>query len=580
VPQVLLGAALGLALLTHLSAFWHPFVDADIVQVVSNPYVQAWRYLPRYFTSATWTLRCTGGNYYRPVFLLWLRLNHVLFGLTPAGWHAAALLLHLLATTLVYLLVATEFKDRLPPGEAKTGPAGDPRIAAGLAAMIFAVHPVAVEGVVWISGASEPLMASLFLTSMLCYFRSRKTDGTLWKGISVLLFLAAAGANETALVLPLLVLLYEWQRPAAASLGGRWRAAWTGGMPYLIATLVYLVARLAALHGLAPVRAAVTLGTALASWPEMLQFYVLKLLLPMPLGFFYDLEFVVRLHWWNFLMHLIVLLAVGTGLVIWARRVRGVAMACAWMFLPLLPAMAGAVRFGNGDLVHDRYLYLPLAGFAALGAIALQSAPAPRLTWLRLPLGQAVILALLVAVYGVLSLFQTETWSSNRRLYGHAFRIAQNNPALNVAVGQELAETHHVQAAQEFYQRALAADANFPPAYFWMGFSSLELGKPEEAEKWLSRETSLVPDACGCFFLGVVQEIHGKSSRAETSFRRALALPGAPNSAHFQLGAILEHEGRLAEARDQYQAGLAVDFDAGAKNELEKLNGQLGAPVK
>jgi len=137
------------------------FVYDDESQIVHDSFVQQWHFVPAYFTSHVWQwiYPHVGGNYYRPVFLLWLLLNFKVFGLHPAGWHLAVLALHLVATWQVYRL-ALRLTGSQP--------------AAAIAALLFGLHPVHIEAVAWISGVTEPLAAVFILGSLLSWMRYRE----------------------------------------------------------------------------------------------------------------------------------------------------------------------------------------------------------------------------------------------------------------------------------------------------------------------------------------------------------------------------------------------------------------------
>ena len=85
----------------YLYTFQFGFVYDDLGQIVSNPLVQSWRYLPNYFRGNVWMQQSTLGNYYRPIFLTWLLVNHTIFGLHPFFWHLTTVAAHMGATALV-----------------------------------------------------------------------------------------------------------------------------------------------------------------------------------------------------------------------------------------------------------------------------------------------------------------------------------------------------------------------------------------------------------------------------------------------------------------------------------------------
>src|SRR4051794_14317097 len=106
------------------------FVYDDNFQIVDNTWLTSARYIPRFFTSHVWAFAGISGVYWRPLFLLWFFLQRSIFGVAPAGWHAATVLMHGCATLLVYALARRLMADRG---------------AALMAALIFGLHPALLE---------------------------------------------------------------------------------------------------------------------------------------------------------------------------------------------------------------------------------------------------------------------------------------------------------------------------------------------------------------------------------------------------------------------------------------------------
>src|SRR5690349_16405814 len=102
------------------------FVYDDVFQIVDNGWLTSARYIPRYFTSHVWAFAGISGVYWRPLFLLWLFVQRAFFGLNPAGWHAATIVMHGAATVLVFVLAKRLTGDRA---------------TATMAALIFGIHP-------------------------------------------------------------------------------------------------------------------------------------------------------------------------------------------------------------------------------------------------------------------------------------------------------------------------------------------------------------------------------------------------------------------------------------------------------
>src|ERR1019366_10178289 len=127
------------------------------------------------------------GTFYRPIFLLWFRLQYLVFGLNPWGWHLCTVLCHVGVTLLAYFTAARLLKDRL---------------GALIAALIFGLHPTHAEGVAWVSGVTEPLFAIFLFASYLCYLKKRTEPARarIYLAASLALYALASLSKETAVV--------------------------------------------------------------------------------------------------------------------------------------------------------------------------------------------------------------------------------------------------------------------------------------------------------------------------------------------------------------------------------------------
>src|SRR3569832_1408610 len=146
------------AFIVYAGTLAFKFVYDDRLQVADNRRLTSWSYVPGYFAHHVWYLIDPhfAPNYYRPIFLLWLKVNYSFFGTSPAGWHLSSVALHVLATVQVYWLGRRLLKNQA---------------ASAIAALLFAVHPVHVESVAWVSGVTDPLMCVSLLASVLAFLR-------------------------------------------------------------------------------------------------------------------------------------------------------------------------------------------------------------------------------------------------------------------------------------------------------------------------------------------------------------------------------------------------------------------------
>ena len=140
-------AVAAVSFLTYTASLRFGFVYDDRVQILNNPWLESWRFVPRYFTenAAAFTGH-PGGAFWRPLFLLWFFVNRAIFGLQPWGWHLTTVALHSLAAVLVYVLAQRLLRDSF---------------LAGFAAMLFGVYPGTVETAAWVAGCTDSLLLSV-----------------------------------------------------------------------------------------------------------------------------------------------------------------------------------------------------------------------------------------------------------------------------------------------------------------------------------------------------------------------------------------------------------------------------------
>lgn len=394
--------ALVLALIAaavYLNAVRGEFVYDDTKQILRNQLIQEDRHFWKALTSDVWAFKGTReeawSNYWRPTFVLWLIINHRLFGVgSPVGWHVTNLLLHASVCVLAYALLR-----RLRAGAA----------AAAAIVLLFAVHPAHVESVAWISGSPDLLMSAPLLGALLCVLwvlensrkhpnpaadrsasRSSATDRSaqaatpIMLSVAVLLHGIALMAKEVAVLFPLIVFAAvhaksgESDRDAGAHASHAMgvRRALLYALPFALTAAAFLLLRMRILemvelkppwHG-GPVRILLTA-------PLLLAFYLRQCVFPLWIGPSYPLRAVAAddMSPANFWLPLLVVAAAFAALVLLARRDPLRRIGLVLFVLPLAPAM-NINAFTPEQLVHDRYLYLPLLGFLMVVIPALTAA--------------------------------------------------------------------------------------------------------------------------------------------------------------------------------------------------------------
>ena len=565
------GALLPAAILTatffaYVATLALGFVFDDHVLIVTNDSIRSWRYFPSYFASHIWSFPYPHllANYYRPLFLTWLRLNDALFGLHAWGWHLTSVLAHLAVTYLVYRL---SFKLT-----------GDGWVA-GAAGLLFGLHPVHVEAVADITSIQEPLSTLFILGAMLTFCRSRESGPRLrWLAASLALTAAALLSKESGLILPILISAYVWIYAGAsnrevAPAGGLTRllgcllSALGAGIPFWVVILAYLPLRIWALKGFAHVITPLSLSQEVFTIPSVLLFYLRLLVWPSGLSCYYDTPYISRPSWQGFVLPAALLTAVAAALAFWYGRTRrsapekakAIAFACLWMVLTLLPVLNFRYLL-EGEIAHDRYVYLPSVGFVLVVAVALRQVMdlAPRS--FRRPAWALLVALVFSAVVGTATARQSLFWSDDLILNYRAHEIAPHNVLATTSLAAAVAQHGMEGAAMALCQQALAINPNLWRANVDLAYLYYAGGNFPEAARYFGRACAIDPtDGNQFLFLGMSLLRLGQLSEAENAARTALLVRPHGKGYHLGLGMVLKQEGKLAEAKQEIGAELAAD---------------------
>ncbi|HKQ61615.1 MAG TPA: tetratricopeptide repeat protein [Candidatus Polarisedimenticolaceae bacterium] len=520
----------GLVLLSLGVSLAGGFVWDDAPLIVDNPEVHDPRELVHLVSSSFWE---TGDRhdrfrlFFRPLVSASYVLDWALWGPRPFGFHATNLLLHFACCWLVYRVARGEVREER---------------AALLAASLFAVHPVHVESVAWISGRTDLIAAALFLWAFLAW-----RSGS--RGLTAVLYGAALFAKEVAVTLPALVVLESW----LGSGRGRTRAAVRALWPFAVALAVYAIVRLRVLGGggqaLYVLRPEAYAATALF----VLARYATLLILPIGLDAHYPYPPLRDLAATLAVAGTAMLLVVGyAAWVLYRWAPRGLFW-LAWIFVTLLPVLAFG-RFGD-VIMADRFLYLPSVGVCIGAALFVEALAASRSArWLRRAVA-AVLVALTVA-----SVARARVWRTNELLFSDMLRTSPGSALVHYNLGMDLLRRGEFEQAIEQNQRAVELNPDYALAHNNLGVALERVGRPGEALEYYERALRLAPDMVEARLnTGHLLVLRGRHGEGLALLRELARLHPRNPRTLFALGHALYLAGRHAEALAYLERTRAVD---------------------
>lgn len=528
------------------------FIDLDDdVYVTDNPWIQQGLNLQ----SISWAMTSLREGVWNPMTWISFMLDYQLFGLNPAGYHLTNLVLHL-GSVLLLLGVLYRMTERFWPSL--------------LVAALFALHPLNVESVAWVTERKNVLSTLFWMLSLWAYLEYlRKPVWQHYVGIMGFLILGLM-SKQMLVTLPCALLLLDyWPLRRLGDNGKEFRVR----LPHLVLEKVPLFAAvlgaglltLIAAHtdDALPSLERLSLGVRLANAPLSYALYLKKMVWPMDLAVFYP-------HPGSTLSPLAVALAIlvlaGISLgVWWGRKSRYLVVGWLWYLGTLVPA-AGLIQVG-GQSMADRHTYIPAIGiFIMLIWGVAESAQAMRLrtAWLA-----TASLGLIISMM-VLTRQQLGHWKDSITLFEHTVAVTEGNYLVHNNLGTALLERGNVDAAIENFSRVLEIRPHSDRGLYNMALALRAQGKIEESAHYLARALQSNPSMAEAYNnLGIILIAQKRLEDAITLFKEALEIAPRMEQAHNNLGTALISQGRVDEALVHFLKAVELNpYKAKAYNNL------------
>src|SRR5947208_3390586 len=526
---------------------------------------------PRYrglgWAHLRWMFTAFHLGHYIPLTWVTFGMDHLLWGMKPVGYHLTSLLLHAANAVLFFSLVRRILTLARPSAAERDHALV---VSAGFAALVFAIHPLRVESVAWVTERRDVLSGLFYLLTILEYLRACEPEkrGRWWYWLSVVTFVCALLSKSMVVNLPVVLLILDvyplrrlggaigwWSEPA--------RRVYVEKIPFVLlaaaASVIAFMAQFSAQTAASLAQLSVLGRLAVSAYG--LSFYLGKLVVPVNLSPLYELPPTVNPGALPFILSSGLVLAITALVLVLRRRVPGLLATWLAYIVVLLPVL-GIFQIGL-QIAADRYTYLAGLGWAILAGAGLLSCwrtSRGSKTGTPAALLVAGVAICVVVGLGVLTWNKVQVWRDSEKLWSHAAGIDPDSPVAQNHFGYELDRRGKLAEAIDHYRQALRIKPDYALAHTNWGAALGRQGKPAEAIDHYRQALRIKPgDALAHTHWGVELAKQGKLAEAIEHFQEALRIKPEDALAHTNLGLALTLQGKLAEPFEHLQRAAKVN---------------------
>jgi tetratricopeptide (TPR) repeat protein len=498
--------------LVYARSLAYPFTNFDDFDyVVDNRHVNTG------FTLANlrWALTATYAANWHPLTWISHQIDVSLFGVDAGKLRIGSIALHC-ASSILLLLFLLQTTAR--------------RWASIAATALFALHPLRVESIVWVSERKDTLSTFLFLATLLAYVQYTRTRSVARYLLVLVLFALGLAAKPMLVTLPFVLLLIDYWPLNRA----RTPRLLIEKLPLFAMVIPSAIITMHAQRvAMRPIPLAIRLANSVVSYAT----YVAKMVWPSSLAVMYPYRPTVTIY--AITGSVVLLVAITFVVFRFAKRAPYAIVGWLWFLGTLVPVI-GFVQVG-AQAMADRYTYIPSIGFTIA------------IVWLvadllrnRAAMEIGIATAIVVVILATTTFVQAGTWRDTLVLFEHAVTVTPQNPQAINALGREYLFRNEYDSAQAEFNRAIAVDPQYADAYDALGSTLSELG-----------------DAAG----------------AERNFRKAIEID--PQPVYYRdLGQLLATTGRVDESLATYQKSIAIKSDPEALAEIAAIKGDAPNAIR
>lgn len=523
-----------------LAVFWQanqfPFVNYDDpLYITKNFHIQKAISLEGF----KWAFSTRYADLWNPLVWLSFMLDYNLFGLNAGGYHVTNLILHILNTLLLFWLL-----NRMTGSVWKST----------FVAAFFALHPLHVESVAWVSERKDVLSAFFWMLT-LCIYVYYTEKLTLKRYVLVLFSFALALLSKPMVItLPfIMVLLDYWPLKRFESQKDNlllWQVK--EKLPLVVLSIVIVIITINNPNHDAPHKI-LPLDIRMANAPVAFVTYIIKTFWPHNLAIFYP--YPTHMPLWKIFGSSLLIILITTCVIFVMKHLPYFYVGWFWYAISIAPVM-GFIQISAYSMA-DHYHYLPSIGIAIMLAWGIPLLFKNKMSCKDILLSIAIVFLVTMTL---LSWRQCRYWENSLKIFRHSLQVTQNNTMMHNLIGYELSEKGNFVEAIYYFNRAIMIAPDYVYAYNNRANAYAKLGQYQRAIEDYNRAIFLYPDYAESYYArgNLYGKLMGKYELAINDFNKAIRLKPDYMHAYNNRGTVLNILGSYQMAIDDFNKAIRL----------------------
>ncbi|MGD0277872.1 MAG: tetratricopeptide repeat protein [Smithella sp.] len=532
-----------------------------------------------------WALTTRYFDLWNPMLWLSFMLDYQFYGADAGGYHVTNLILHILSTLLLFWLFCRMTGDIWP---------------SAFVAAFFALHPLHVESVAWVSERKDTLSAFFWMIT-LCFHVYYTEKPNIKRYLpAVFCFMLALMSKPMVITLPLILILLDYwplrrfpfqvNRPVRADISpvptkqkklkkrenisaigksalpevkmmlfgaDRWRLL--EKIPFFTLSIILVIITLHAPEATGTTSAKYFPWSALlANAPVSFVTYLMKTFWPYDLAVLYP--FTEQILLWQIAVSVLLIIIICTLINAKAKKFPHLFTGWFWFLITILPVI-GILQISvtTPYAMADRYHYLPSIGLAVMMAWGLPSLIKNENMRKKIFLPAAIIFLGIMAVF---SCRQCAFWKNSETLFNHTLMVTKNNYVIQTFLGNFLSDEGRSQEALEHLNESIRIKPDYDDAYSYRGIIFAKLGNNQLAIEDINKAIGLNPNNSIAYInRGIIYSALGQYQQAVESYNDAIRLKPDCAGGYYNRGILYNYLGQNQSAIEDINKTIQLSPD-------------------